>query len=123
MRVWGARTVSSDPEWKYVSVRRLAIFIEASIAKGLDWAVFEPNGEALWGRMRSCAEDFLLGVWRSGALQGDKPEDAFFVRIDRTMMTQGDIDQGRLVMVVGVAPLKPAEFVVLRFEWRGCAAR
>jgi phage tail sheath protein FI len=121
--VWGARTLSSDVEWKYVSVRRLAIFIEASLQGGLEWAVFEPDGEGLWGRMRALAEEFLLGVWRSGALQGDKPEEAFFVRIDRTTMTQGDIDQGRLVMVVGVATVKPAEFVVLRIGWRGCAER
>jgi phage tail sheath protein FI len=121
--VWGARTLSSDPEWKYVGVRRLAIYIETSLHRGLDWAVFEPNGEPLWTRMRSCAEEFLLGTWRSGALQGAKSEDAFFVRIDRTTMTQDDIDQGRLVMVVGMAALKPAEFVVLRFGWWRCAGR
>ncbi|HVS10865.1 MAG TPA: phage tail sheath subtilisin-like domain-containing protein [Planctomycetota bacterium] len=123
LRVWGARTVSSGVEWRYVSVRRLAIFIESSIGRGLDWVVFEPNGEPLWTRMRSCAEEFLLRVWRSGALQGAKSEDAFFVRIDHTTMTQGDIDEGRLVMLVGVAMVKPAEFVVLRFGWWGCAGR
>jgi phage tail sheath protein FI len=113
-RVWGARTISSDPEWKYVNVRRLFIYIEHSIDKGTQWAVFEPNNSRLWANIRQTVEDFLLVLWRDGALLGDKPEDAFFVRCDRTTMTQNDLDNGRLICLVGVAPVKPAEFVIFR---------
>jgi hypothetical protein len=113
-RVWGARTMSSDPEWKYVNVRRLFIYIEHSIDKGTQWAVFEPNNSRLWANIRQTVEDFLLVLWRDGALLGDKPEEAFFVRCDRTTMTQNDLDNGRLICLVGVAPVKPAEFVIFR---------
>lgn len=117
-RVWGARTISSDPEWKYVNVRRLFIYLEHSLDKGSQWAVFEPNNERLWNNVRSMIEDFLLVMWRDGALLGEKPEDAFFVRCDRTTMTQNDLDNGRLICLVGVAPVKPAEFVVFRVgQW------
>jgi phage tail sheath protein FI len=114
IRVWGARTISSDPEWKYVNVRRLFIFLEHSIDNGTQWVVFEPNNEALWARVKATIESFLFGVWKTGALMGTKPEDAFFVRCDRTTMTQDDIDNGRLVCLVGVAPTYPAEFVIFR---------
>jgi phage tail sheath protein FI len=114
IRVWGARTTSDDPQWKYVNVRRLLIFLEESIEKGTRWAVFEPNGETLWRKVAATVSDFLLGVWRNGALMGSKPEKAFFVKCDRTTMTQDDIDNGRLVCLIGVAPLKPAEFVIFR---------
>jgi phage tail sheath protein FI len=114
IRVWGARTLSSDPEWKYVNVRRLFIFLEHSIDNGTQWVVFEPNNEALWARVRSTIESFLFGVWKTGALMGTKPEDAFFVRCDRSTMTQDDIDNGRLVCLIGVAPTYPAEFVIFR---------
>jgi phage tail sheath protein FI len=114
MVVWGARTTSEDPEWKYVSVRRLLIFLEQSLSRGLQWTVFEPNGSALCETVRAAIEGFLLGLWRSGALMGNRPEQACFVRCDRTTMTQDDIDSGRLVAVVGVAPVRPAEFVILR---------
>jgi hypothetical protein len=118
MRLWGARTISSDPEWKYVNVRRYFAYLERSIDKGTQWAVFEPNGEQLWGNVRRTVEDFLLNEWQNGALLGDKPEKAFFVRCDRSTMTQNDLDNGRLVCLVGVAPLKPAEFVIFRIgQW------
>jgi phage tail sheath protein FI len=112
--VWSARTTSLDPEWKYVNVRRLLIFVERSIDRGLQWAVFEPNGPALWANVGRTIEDFLRNLWTSGALVGQKPEGAFFVRLDRTTMTQSDIDAGRLIAIVGVAPVRPAEFVLLR---------
>jgi len=114
VRVWGARSISSDAEWKYVNVRRLLIYIEHSIDRGLQWAAFEPNAEALWAQVRRAVEDFLLRTWRGGALLGTKPEEAFFVRCDRTTMTQDDLDNGRLVCLIGVAPLRPAEFVIVR---------
>lgn len=117
-RVWGARTISSDPEWKYVNVRRLFIYLEHSIDKGTQWAVFEPNNERLWANIRQTIEDFLYTLWRSGALMGTKPEEAYFVRCDRTTMSQNDIDNGRLVCLIGVAPSMPAEFVIFRVgQW------
>lgn len=121
-RIWGARTMSSDPEWKYVNVRRLMIMIEHSIDRATQWAVFEPNNDQLWGNIRRTVEDFLRVLWRDGALLGAKPEDAFFVRCDRTTMTQNDLDNGRLICLVGVAPTKPAEYVVFRVgQWTGDA--
>jgi len=113
-RLWGARTISSDPEWKYVNLRRYFAYLERSIDKGTQWAVFEPNGAQLWGTVRRTIEDFLFNEWQMGALLGDKPEKAFFVRCDRSTMTQNDLDNGRLICLVGVAPLRPAEFVVFR---------
>ena len=122
-RVWGARTISSDPEWKYVNVRRLFIYIEHSIDDGTQWAVFEPNNERLWVNIRRTIESFLLVLWRDGALMGSKPEEAFFVRCDRTTMTQNDLDNGRLICLIGVAPVKPAEFVIFRIgQWTADAA-
>jgi len=114
IRVWGARTLSSDAEWKYVNVRRLFIFLEHSIDNGTQWVVFEPNNEALWARVKATIESFLFGVWKTGALMGTKPEDAYFVRCDRTTMTQDDLDNGRLICLIGVAPTYPAEFVIFR---------
>jgi phage tail sheath protein FI len=115
LAVWGARTLSVDqPKWKYVSVRRLALFIERSIAEGTQWAAFEPNGEQLWSRVRLAVEDFMLEVFHQGAFQGTQPEDAYFVRCDRTTMTQADIDNGRLVVLIGFAPIVPAEFMTIR---------
>jgi hypothetical protein len=117
-RVWGARTMSSDPEWKYVNVRRLFIYLEHSIDKSTQWAVFEPNNEALWANIRQTVSDFLLTTWLTGALMGTKPEEAFFVRCDRTTMTQNDLDNGRLICLIGVAPTYPAEFVIFRIgQW------
>jgi len=121
-RVWGARTISSDPEWKYVNVRRLFIYVEHSIDISTQWAVFEPNNRRLWDNIRRSVEDFLLVLWRDGALMGDKPEQAYFVRCDRTTMTQNDLDNGRLVCLIGIAPVKPAEFVIFRIgQWTGDA--
>jgi phage tail sheath protein FI len=117
-RLWGARTVSSDPEWKYVNLRRYFAYLERSIDRGTQWAVFEPNGEALWENVRRTIYDFLLNEWVSGALLGEKPEKAFFVKCDRSTMTQNDLDNGRLICLIGVAPLRPAEFVIFRVgQW------
>ncbi len=113
-RLWGARTISSDPEWKYISVRRYFAYLEHSIDKGTQWAVFENNSEALWANVRQTIADFLVNEWRNGALMGTKPEEAFFVRCDRSTMTQNDLDNGRLVCKIGVAVVKPAEFVIFR---------
>jgi uncharacterized protein len=124
MRLWGARTMTSDPEWKYVNLRRYFAFLERSIDKGTQWAVFEPNGDKLWANVRRTIEDFLLNEWQNGALLGEKPERAFFVKCDRSTMTQNDIDNGRLVCNVGVAALKPAEFVIFRIgQWTANATR
>lgn len=112
--LWGARTISSDPEWKYVNLRRYFAYLEHSIDKGTQWAVFEPNGPELWDNVRREISDFLLNEWQSGALLGNKAEQAYFVRCDRTTMTQNDLDNGRLVCLVGVAPLYPAEYVIIR---------
>ena len=114
IRLWGARTLSSDPEWKYINIRRYLLFLEHSIDQSTQWAVFEPNGERLWAAIRQSVEGYLDAQWRAGNLSGRRPDDAYFVRCDRTTMTQDDIDQGRLVVLVGVAPLKPAEFVIFR---------
>lgn len=114
IRVWGGRCITSDSQYKYVNVRRLLMFIEASIDRGLQYAVFEPNAEPLWARVRRSISSFLTVVWRNGALEGTTAEQAFFVRCDRTTMTQTDIDNGRLICLVGVAPVKPAEFVIVR---------
>ena len=114
VRVWGARTMSSDPEWKYISVRRFFIFVEESIDEGTQWVVFEPNSEATWSIVRRTVTDFLRRLWRNGALVGVTEDDAFFVKCDRTTMTQDDIDNGRLICLIGMAPLRPAEFVIFR---------
>ncbi len=117
-RLWGARTISSDPEWKYVNLRRYFAYLEHSIDKGTQWAVFEPNGELLWANVRRTISDFLLNEFQNGALLGDKPEKAYFVRCDRSTMTQNDLDNGRLVCLIGVAALRPAEFVIFRIgQW------
>lgn len=118
--LWGGRTMASDPAWKYVNVRRLLIFIEASLQKGTQWVVFEPNDEPLWAKVRRMVTDFLTRLWRGGMLQGQKTEEAFFVRCDRTTMTQADLDQGRLIMIIGIAPIRPAEFIIIRIgQWAG----
>jgi phage tail sheath protein FI len=114
IRVWGARCITSDNDHKYVNVRRLLIFLEDSIDRGLQWVVFEPNADELWARVRRAVSNFLTTVWRNGALEGTTPEQGFFVRCDRTTMTRDDIDNGRLICVIGVAPVKPAEFVIIR---------
>ena len=112
--VWGARTASSDPEWKYVNVRRYFVYLEHSIDRSTQWAVFEPNGPRLWANVVDTVSAFLYSEWRNGALLGTTPEEAFFVRCDRSTMTQNDLDNGRLVCEIGVAVLYPAEFVIFR---------
>lgn len=116
--VWGGRTTSPDPDWKYINVRRLFIFVEKSIERGTQWVVFEPNDEPLWARVRRSVSEFLRRLWMDGMLQGKAAEEAYFVRCDRTTMTQADIDNGRLIMKIGIAPVKPAEFVIFRIgQW------
>lgn len=118
LRVWGARCITSDSSWKYVNVRRLFIYVEESIEEGTQWVVFEPNDHHTWARVRQSVKNFLTNVWRDGALQGRKVEDAFYVKCDETTMTQTDIDNGKLIMEIGIAPVKPAEFVIFRIgQW------
>jgi phage tail sheath protein FI len=112
--LWGARTLSSNTLWKYVSVRRLFIFLEHSIYDGTQWVVFEPNDERLWARVTDTIRLFLRGQWRAGAMMGATEQEAFFVTCDRTTMTQDDILNGRLVCEIGIAPVRPAEFVIFR---------
>jgi phage tail sheath protein FI len=116
IRVWGARTQSSDGMWKYINVRRLFIFVEESIDQGTQWAVFEPNYEQTWSAIRLSVSAFLRTVWRNGALAGVTEDEAFFVKCDRTTMTQDDWDNGRLICLIGIAPVKPAEFVIFRIS-------
>ncbi len=117
-RLWGARTISSDPEWKYLSVRRYFAYLEHSVDRGTQWAVFENNNAALWANIRRTVEGFLFNEWRNGALMGTKPEEAYFVRCDRSTMTQNDLDNGRLICLIGVSVVKPAEFVIFRIgQW------
>jgi phage tail sheath protein FI len=118
---WGARTFLAPEDgssFKYVPVRRTALFLERSLTEGLRWAAFEPMGEALWARIRLAADSFLDETFRAGAFQGTTPRDAYFARCGRDTMTEADIENGRLVLLVGFAPLKPAEFVVLRIGLR-----
>jgi phage tail sheath protein FI len=117
LRIYGARVATSDPEFKYINVRRLLIFIEQSLDTGLQWAVFEPNDQPLWDTVKQSTSNFLITVWRSGALAGLKQEEAFFVNIGYNItMTQDDIDNGRMIVEIGVAPVKPAEFVIVRIS-------
>ena len=116
--IWGARTLSRDPEWKYISVRRYSIYLEQSISRGLQWAVFEPNDSGTWTRIIGAVTNFLTTEWRGGALQGVKPDEAFFVQcgLGRSM-TQQDIAEGRLVVLIGIAMLKPTEFQIIRLSF------
>jgi phage tail sheath protein FI len=112
--IWGARTSNQDQQWQYVNVRRYMTFIEQSLSQGLQWVVFENNGPALWSRVSQSVGGFLSSQWLQGSLQGTKKDEAFFVTCNTTTMTQNDIDNGRLVVVVGIAPVYPAEFVVFQ---------
>ena len=114
IRVWGARTCSSNSLWKYVNVRRLFIYLEESIKSQTNWAVFEPNDEMLWARVGRTIRAFLRDMWRNGALVGTTEDQAFFVNIGRDTMSQNDILNGRLICEIGVAPSRPAEFVIFR---------
>jgi uncharacterized protein len=120
LRVYGARCLTAEANWIYVNVRRLFIFLEESIDEGTQYAVFEPNDERLWARLRDSVSIFLTGVWRDGALMGSKPEEAYFVVCDRNTMSDDDVLNGRLVMEIGIAPVRPAEFVIIRIgQWLG----
>jgi phage tail sheath protein FI len=123
--VWGARTLlgadRAASEWKYVPVRRTALFLEESVDRGTQWVVFEPNGEPLWAQIRLSVSAFLQGLFRQGAFQGASPAEAYFVKCDAQTTTQADIDLGVVSMLVGFAPLKPAQFVVLRISRRAQA--
>ncbi|NUU24504.1 MAG: phage tail sheath family protein [Streptomycetaceae bacterium] len=114
IRVWGARTLSSDASWRYLNVRRLFNYLEESILSGTQWVVFEPNDDALWARVRRTISAFLVNEWRKGALFGLTPDEAFYVKCDRETNPPEGIDAGQVVCEVGVAPVKPAEFVVFR---------
>lgn len=124
IKVWGARTLAdSASEWRYVPIRRLVTMISRSIELGTRWVVFEPNDEPLWQALRRDIGDFLHTFWRDGVLAGAKPEEAYFVRCDASTMTRDDIDNGRVVALIGIAPLRPAEFVVLRLGQSTAASR
>jgi phage tail sheath protein FI len=116
IRVWGARTLSSDPAWRYLNVRRLFNYLEESILNGTDWVVFEPNDYALWSKIRRTIAGFLVNEWRKGALFGLTPAEAFFVKCDSENNPAEGIDAGQVVCEIGVAPVKPAEFVIFRLS-------
>jgi uncharacterized protein len=116
IRVWGARTLSSDPEWRYINVRRLFNYIAESIMEGTQWSVFEPNDQRLWMQLRIAASNFLLRTWREGALFGATPEQAFFVKCDEETNPPDVIEAGQVICEIGIAPVKPAEFVVFRLS-------
>lgn len=118
--VWGARTTATDRNWQYVNVRRLFLYLEESIEEGIRWAVFEPNNLQLWQKLKRTITEFLMRVWRDGALFGDKPEDAFYVRIDEALNTDSTRALGRLYIEIGVRPSYPAEFIIVRIGiWPG----
>ncbi|HQA31062.1 MAG TPA: phage tail sheath subtilisin-like domain-containing protein [Propioniciclava tarda] len=120
LRIYGARCLTSEADWVYVNVRRLFIFVEESLQEGCQWVVFEPNDQRLWQRVKDSISIFLTGVWRDGALMGAKQQEAFFVNCDRSTMDDDDILNGRLVAEIGIAPVRPAEFVILRIgQWLG----
>jgi uncharacterized protein len=123
IRIWGARILTSDPEWRYLNVRRLFNFVEASILGGTNWVVFEPNDPKLWAGVKRTLNAFLRGLWRDGALFGATADQAFFVKCDAETNPPDSIDQGKLVVEVGIAPVKPAEFVIFRVsQWHGGAS-
>lgn len=123
LRVWGARTLSSDPAWRYISVRRLFNYVEKSLERGLQWVVFEPNDLDLWARVRRDIGAFLTGTWREGALFGLNPSEAFFVKCDAELNPPDVRDRGQMFVDIGLAPVKPAEFVIFRFsQWAGGGA-
>ncbi len=113
--VWGARTLSSDTDWQYINVRRIFIYVEKSIQEGTQWVVFEPNDETTWSRVRQSVTNFLTTFWQSGGLQGTTAAQAFYVACDLGVtMSQDDIDNGRMIVQVGIAPVRPAEFVIFQ---------
>ncbi|WP_406442041.1 phage tail sheath subtilisin-like domain-containing protein [Streptomyces sp. NBC_01613] len=114
IRVWGARTLSSDPAWRYLNIRRYFNYLEESILIGTQWVVFEPNDHALWARIRRNISAFMVNEWRSGALFGQRPEEAYYVKCDEETNPPESVDVGRVVCEIGIAPVKPAEFVIFR---------
>jgi phage tail sheath protein FI len=116
IRIWGARTLSSDPEWRYINVRRLFNFVSESIMEGTHWSVFEPNDETLWTSLRISVSNFLTRVWRDGALFGTTPAEAFYVKCDAETNPPESIEAGQVVCEVGISPVKPAEFVIFRLS-------
>jgi len=123
IRVWGARTLSSDPAWRYISVRRLFNYVEKSIENGTQWVVFEPNDHKLWARVRRDVSAFLRVVWQDGALFGLSPAEAFYVKCDEELNPAAVRDMGRLIVEIGMCPVKPAEFVIFRIsQWAGPSA-
>ena len=116
IRIWGARTLSSDPEWRYINVRRLFNFISESIMEGTQWSVFEPNDEKLWIQLRIAATNFLTRVWSDGALFGSTPGEAFYVKCDSETNPPEVIEAGQVICEIGISPVKPAEFVVFRLS-------
>jgi uncharacterized protein len=116
IRVWGARTMSSDPEWRYINVRRLFNFVSESIMEGTQWSVFEPNDEKLWIQLRIAATNFLTRVWSDGALFGSTPAQAFYVKCDSETNPPEVIEAGQVICEIGIAPVKPAEFVIFRLS-------
>ncbi len=114
--VWGSRTASADLEWKYVPVRRLLLFIERSVERGLQWAALEPNAEPTWSQVRVAVGTFLNTLWRQGAFAGRTPAESYFVKCDQTTMTQDDLESGRLIVYIGVAAIKPSEFIIFRIQ-------
>ncbi len=114
IRIWGARTLSSDPSWRYINVRRLFIMVEVSIERATQWVVFEPNDHRLWKRVTRTISSFLTLLWRNGALMGTAPEQAFFVKCDAETNPPEVVDAGQLICEIGLAPVKPAEFVIFR---------
>ncbi|WP_149828889.1 phage tail sheath subtilisin-like domain-containing protein [Streptomyces tailanensis] len=114
IRVWGARTMSSDPAWRYLNIRRYFNYLEESILIGTQWVVFEPNDHALWARIRRNVSAFLVNEWRSGALFGQRPEEAYYVKCDEETNPPESVDLGRVICEIGIAPVKPAEFVIFR---------
>jgi phage tail sheath protein FI len=123
-KIWGARTLAkTDPSWRYINVRRLFNFIEESIRRGTQWAVFEPNDVDLWQRVKRNITSFLRGLWMQGALVGATPEQAFYVICDGSNNPASSVDEGRLIVEIGIAPVKPAEFVIFRIsQWQGGGA-
>jgi Bacteriophage tail sheath protein len=116
IRVWGARTLSSDPEWRYLNVRRLFNYVSESIMQGTQWAVFEPNDQRLWTQLRIAASNFLTRTWRQGALFGASPSQAFYVKCDEETNPPDVVEAGQVVVEIGIAPVKPAEFVIFRIS-------
>jgi phage tail sheath protein FI len=114
--IWGSRTLSQDPEWKYLSIRRQQIYMEQSIRTGLAWVVFEPSGPLLWPRVKQSIDSYLTQLWRKGAFMGNKAEEAFFVKVDAENNPPASVSQGKLNITVGFAPLRPAEFIIMNLS-------